>query len=64
VDAMRRALALSRTSPAPGRLWLILTHLNEEETTAWKNTLSVFGLRPSYLPFGSETLAFVARPRG
>jgi len=63
VGAMRRGLALSRTSLATGRIWLILTHLNEEETTAWKTTLSVFGLRPSYLPVGSETLAFViARP--
>jgi hypothetical protein len=61
VDAMRRARALSRTSPATGRIWLIRTHLNEEETTAWKTTLSVFGLRPSYLAVGPERLVLVAR---
>ena len=62
---MRRdALALTQTSQATRRIWLIRTHVNSDEKKAWESTFSVFGLRPSFLPVGSETLALVRDPRG
>jgi hypothetical protein len=58
-EAMRRALALTRSSLATGRIWLIRTHVSTGEKHAWDDTLSAFGLIPSYVPVGTEPLVRV-----